>query len=76
VGQHWLDLLVEGTVILELKAIKALEDVHFAAVRSYLTATGLEHGLLLNFAGPTFEIKRVFGPSRTGQYNVAEQPPV
>lgn len=62
VGTHRLDLLVAGMIIVELKAIKALEDVHFAVVRSYLAAMRLEHGLLLNFARPVVEIKRVFGP--------------
>src|SRR5271167_3927891 len=36
VGQHRLDLLVESTIVVELKAIKNLEDIHFAVVRSYL----------------------------------------
>src|SRR5262249_12873191 len=38
VGTHILDLLVEETIVVELKAIKNLEDVHFAIVRSYLKA--------------------------------------
>jgi len=59
VGQHRLDLLVEGQVILELKAIKNLEDAHFATVRSYLRAANLRHGLLLNFSKAKLEIKRV-----------------
>jgi len=63
VGTHRLDLLIAGTIGVELKAIKALEDVHFAVVRSYLAATRLEHGLLFNFARPVLEIKRVFGPA-------------
>ena len=49
VGIHELDLLVEGQIVVELKAIKALEDVHFAQVRSYLCATDLRVGLLMNF---------------------------
>jgi GxxExxY protein len=59
VGKHRLDLLVEDTVIVELKAVKDFEDVHFAIVRSYLKATGKEHGLLLNFAKVKLEVKRV-----------------
>src|SRR5215210_7553820 len=50
VGRHRLDLLVEGTIVVELKAVKNFEDVHFAVVRSYLKALGRRHGLLLNFA--------------------------
>jgi GxxExxY protein len=59
VGEHRLDLMVEDTIVVELKAVKSLEDVHFAIVKSYLKASGKSHGLLLNFAKPTLEIKRV-----------------
>lgn len=59
VGQHRLDLLVENRIIVELKAASALEDIHFAIVRSYLKAARLEHGLLLNFATAPLTIKRV-----------------
>jgi GxxExxY protein len=59
VGRHRIDLLVARTIVVELKAIRALENVHFAVVRSYLSALGLEHGLLLNFAGLTVIAKRV-----------------
>lgn len=59
VGLHRLDLLVCGQIIVELKAIKALEDIHFAQVRSYLKATGVHVGLLLNFNAPTLVIKRI-----------------
>src|SRR5256886_10961105 len=41
IGEHRLDMVVEGQVILELKAISALEDVHFAILRSYLKASNL-----------------------------------
>lgn len=59
VGSHRLDLLVADTIVVELKAIKALEDVHFAVVRSYLRVMGCEHGLLMNFSGCRLEVKRV-----------------
>jgi GxxExxY protein len=59
VGEHRLDMMVEDTIVVELKAVKDLEDVHFAIVKSYLKASGKSHGLLLNFAKPTLEIKRV-----------------
>jgi GxxExxY protein len=58
-GVHRLDLVVEGRIVVELKAVKALEDVHFAQVKSYLKATGLHVGLLLNFNAPTLVIKRI-----------------
>lgn len=58
VGEHRLDFLVEGKIVVELKAISALEDIHFAIGRSYLKATNLEDGLLLNFATSPLTSKR------------------
>src|SRR5438132_10338383 len=59
IGEHRLDLVEEGQVILELKAISALEDVHFAIVRSYLKAANLSDALFLNFASTRLTVKRV-----------------
>ena len=59
IGMHRLDLLVENKIIVELKAVKEFTDIHFAQLRSYLKATGLKTGLLLNFSRPTLEIRRV-----------------
>ena len=59
VGEHRLDFLVEGLIVVELKAIAALEDIHFAIGRSYLKATHLQDGLLLNFATSPLTIKRI-----------------
>ena len=54
-----LDLCVADLIVVELKAVKAIEDVHFAVDRSYLRAAGRQHGLIINFAKPTLEAKRV-----------------
>jgi GxxExxY protein len=59
VGQHRLDLVVENAVIVELKAISDLEKIHFAILRSYLKASNLNDGLLLNFATTRLTVKRV-----------------
>ena len=59
VGRHKLDLIVNRLIVVELKTVKDFEDIHFAVVRSYLRAVGAEHGLLLNFAKPRLEIRRV-----------------
>ena len=59
IGEHRLDLLVEGSVIIELKAIAELANIHYAIVRSYLKAAGLNDALLLNFAGTRLGVKRV-----------------
>ena len=69
IGRHRLDLFVENTIVVELKAVRNLEDVHYAVVRSYLKAIGKEHGLILNFAKTTLEAKRVIcrpGDEATG----------
>jgi GxxExxY protein len=59
VGLHRLDLLVRDRIVVELKAVKSLEDVHFVIVRSYLRATDRRHGLILNFAKETLTVRRV-----------------
>ncbi len=59
VGPHRIDLVVCNQIIVELKAVKALEHIHFAQLRSYLRATGLHVGLLLNFNAPTLIVKRM-----------------
>jgi GxxExxY protein len=59
VGEHRLDFLVASTLVVELKAISELEDIHFAIARSYLKAARLKHGLLLNFASMPLTTKRV-----------------
>lgn len=59
VGLHVLDLVAGGQIILELKAVKAFEDIHYSQLKSYLKATGLHVGLLLNFNASTLAVKRV-----------------
>ncbi len=59
VGEHRVDLFVENSIVMELKATTAFEKIHFAVLRSYLKALGVTHGLLLNFAGTRLTIKRV-----------------
>jgi GxxExxY protein len=59
VGEHRLDFLVGGQIVVELKAVQALDNIHFAIVRSYLKATKLQAGLLFNFAAMPLTIKRV-----------------
>jgi GxxExxY protein len=59
VGLHRLDLFVANEIVVELKAVRDITDVHFAVVRSQLRAIGRKHGLILNFAKPTLEARRV-----------------
>ncbi len=67
-GEHRLDFLVAGCVVVELKAVRELEKIFFAIVRSYLKATRLETALLFNFAAMPLTIKRV-GREESGRQN-------
>ena len=57
VGEYVADMLIDNKVIVELKAVRDIEDIHFAQLFNYLKATGYEVGLLINF-GPRFTFKR------------------
>ena len=59
VGQHRLDILVEGNMLIEPKAVSALEDVFFAVARAQMRAADITDGLILNFATMPLTIKRV-----------------
>ena len=58
VGDYFADIVVEGQVILELKAIEQMQKIHEAQLLNYLKATGFKIGLLINFKYPKAEIKR------------------
>lgn len=57
-GEYCADLLVEGRLIVELKACKTLADEHIAQLLGYLRACRMEHGLLINFGAPRLQIKK------------------
>jgi GxxExxY protein len=59
VGEYFADLLVNNMLLIELKVARALEDIHHQQCINYLKATGLQLCLLLNFAKPRLEIKRI-----------------
>jgi GxxExxY protein len=59
VGDFVADLLVEDCIVIELKTVKVLDEIHLAQCINYLKATGLQLGLLINFYHPKVEIKRV-----------------
>src|SRR5262249_28494277 len=59
IGEHRLDFVVEDKIVVELKAVEGPENVHFAIVRSYLKATGLSDGLILNLSSIPLTLKRV-----------------
>lgn len=57
VGEYFADLLINGLVIVEIKAVDRLTDPHEAQLLNYLKVTDIQVGLLLNF-GPSPEVKR------------------
>lgn len=59
VGTHRLDLVVDKTIVLELKAVSALNNVFKQQTLSYLKATGLRLGILINFGTPRVEYTRI-----------------
>ncbi|OYW16925.1 MAG: hypothetical protein B7Z55_13565 [Planctomycetales bacterium 12-60-4] len=57
-GEYFADLLIEGSLIVELKAAKTVTDDHVAQILGYLRAARIEHGLLVNFGASKFSIKK------------------
>jgi GxxExxY protein len=66
VGEYFADLLVDGRLIVELKASRAIADEHVAQILGYLRSARRDHGLLINFGSAKFEIKKyVFSEPKT-----------
>jgi GxxExxY protein len=58
VGLYYADLVIEGSVIVEVKSVESLDDIHRAQLINYLKLSGLRVGLLINFARPKVEYER------------------
>ena len=58
VGDFSADMVVEGKVLLELKAVDAFSNRHFAQLLNYLKATGIEVGMAINFGTPKIQYRR------------------
>jgi GxxExxY protein len=59
VGEYFADIIVDDDVVLELKAVKAIESIHFAQCQNYLKATGKKLGMVINFGEEKVKIRRV-----------------
>ena len=57
-GDYIADMVVDG-IIIELKSVSTLLDVHVAQLLNYLKATGIEHGLLINFGSEKFQCRKI-----------------
>lgn len=58
-GDFFADLLVDGSLLVELKACKTLNDNHIAQLLGYMRGCKIEHGLLINFGGPKLQIRKL-----------------
>ncbi len=67
IGTRRVDFFVEEKVMVEIKAIIELEDVHLAQAINYLEAYNLEVGLLINFGNKSLQFKRVMNKSYKNQ---------
>jgi GxxExxY protein len=68
VGTRRADFLVEDQVIVELKALINLEDVHLSQVKNYVVAYDFPVGLLINFGAVSLQFKKVFNPKYKGVF--------
>ena len=62
VGTRRADFVVEDKIIVELKAVINLEDVHLAQAKNYVVAYDFEIGLLINFGATSLQFKKIFNP--------------
>jgi GxxExxY protein len=69
IGTRRVDFLVEDEVLVELKALIKMEDVHLAQGLNYLVAYNLDKGLLINFGAQSLEVKRLRHPKNRQKLN-------
>ena len=67
IGTRRVDFFVGNKIMVEIKAVKQLEDVHLAQAINYLEAYGMDIGLLINFGNTSLQFKRVMKPKRKNQ---------
>lgn len=58
IGDYYADLFVERRLIVELKAVRAIDNDHIAQLLGYLRSSRIETGLLINFGGPRLYVKK------------------
>lgn len=73
VGTRRVDFFVENSIMVEIKAIIELEDVHLAQAMNYVEAYNLEVGLLINFGAKSLQFKRVYNNKIGESYNLNNQ---
>ncbi len=74
IGIRRVDFFVEGNIMVELKAVIRLEDVHLAQAMNYCEAYNLPIGLLINFGAKSMEFKRVYNINHPENKNYKKDP--
>jgi GxxExxY protein len=66
-GEYFADLLIEDSLVVELKAVRQIIDEHIAQILGYLKSTRIETGLLINFGSPKLFVKKYLMSTEPGQ---------
>jgi len=74
VGTRRADFVVENTLIVELKAVINLEDVHLAQAKNYVVAYNFPVGLLINFGAQSLQFKKIYNPKYNPKNTTAPKP--
>lgn len=74
VGTRRADFIIEGIVVVELKALINLEDVHLAQAKNYVVAYDKSIGLLINFGSTSLQIKKVYNPKYNPKIKKSNNP--
>lgn len=67
IGEYESDMVVDGKIIVEIKSVSRFNSAHEAQIIHYLTATGLQLGLLLNFGANSLEYRRIIKSQKQNQ---------
>ena len=73
-GEYFADLVVEGLVVVELKAVQSIANEHYAQILNYLKITGAPAGLLINFGSYKFEVRTVIPRFASSTHLHGQQP--
>ena len=73
IGYYIPDIIVDGKVVVEIKALKGIDNSHLAQVIGYLAVTGCSVGLLINFGERSLTCRRIFPPKNLQEHRVNRQ---
>ena len=73
IGYYIPDFVIEDTLVVEIKALKGLDNSHMAQVIGYLAVTGFQVGLLINFAERSLQYRRILPPKNIQEHQVNRQ---